>query len=80
MMDAGRHPRIELLVDSEVEDITGFVGNYRALVRRRARFVDSDECTSCAGSRRVVAAESPTRLAVSAVGDKLRLCPAHPVT
>ncbi len=53
MMDAGRHPRIELLVDSEVEDITGFVGNYRALVRRRARFVDSNECTSCGECEKV---------------------------
>jgi heterodisulfide reductase subunit A len=47
MMDAGRHPRIQLLVNSEVEDITGFVGNYRATVRRRAPYVDADECTSC---------------------------------
>ncbi len=47
MMDAGRHPRIELLVNSEVEDITGFVGNYRARVRRRAQYVDPGECTSC---------------------------------
>ena len=53
MMDAGRHPRIELLVDSEVEDITGFVGNYRARVRRRARFVDTDECTSCGECEKV---------------------------
>ncbi len=47
MMDAGRHPRIELLVNSEVEDVTGFVGNYRATVRRRAQYVDASECTSC---------------------------------
>ena len=53
MMDAGRHPRIELLVDSEVENITGFVGNFNAQVRRRARFVDSDECTSCGECEKV---------------------------
>ncbi len=53
MMDAGRHPRIELLVDSEVEDITGFVGNYRVQVRRRARYVDTDECTSCGECEKV---------------------------
>ena len=47
MMDAGRHPRIKLLVNSEVENITGFVGNYRAEIRRRAQYVDSGECTSC---------------------------------
>jgi heterodisulfide reductase subunit A len=47
MMDAGRHPRIELLVNSEVEDITGFVGNYRARVRRHASYVNAAECTAC---------------------------------
>ncbi len=47
MMDAGRHPRIKLLTNSEVEDVTGFVGNYRARVRRHARYVDSSACTSC---------------------------------
>jgi len=46
-MDAGRHPRIQLLVNSEVEDITGFVGNYRAAVRQHAQYVDASECTSC---------------------------------
>lgn len=47
MMDAGRHPRIELLVASEVEDVSGFVGNYRARVRKKARFVDPAACTAC---------------------------------
>jgi len=47
MMDAGRHPAIELMVSSEVEDISGFVGNYTARIRRRARFVDPDACTAC---------------------------------
>ena len=47
MMDAGRHPRIQLLVNSEVEDVSGFVGNYHARIRRRARYVDPAACTSC---------------------------------
>ena len=47
MMDAGRHPRIELLVNTEVEDVTGFVGNYRATVRRKAQHVSAADCTSC---------------------------------
>jgi heterodisulfide reductase subunit A len=53
MMDAGRHPRIELLVNSEVEDVTGFVGNYRARVRRKASYVDLAECTSCGECEKV---------------------------
>jgi heterodisulfide reductase subunit A len=47
MMDVGRHPRIELLAYSEVEDVTGYVGNFKARIRRRARYVDESECTSC---------------------------------
>jgi heterodisulfide reductase subunit A len=47
MMDAGRHPQIELFVNSEVEDVTGFVGNFRARVKRRAQYVDTSSCNSC---------------------------------
>ena len=32
---------------SEVEDISGYVGNFRAKVRQRARFVDKKTCTAC---------------------------------
>jgi heterodisulfide reductase subunit A len=48
MMDAGRHPRIKLLVSSEVVDVSGAVGNFRVKVRRKARFVREDLCNSCA--------------------------------
>jgi heterodisulfide reductase subunit A len=47
MMDVGRHPNIELLAYSEVEDVTGYVGNFKARIRRKARYVDENECTSC---------------------------------
>jgi heterodisulfide reductase subunit A2 len=47
MMDVGRHPNIELLTYSEVEDVSGYVGNFRARIRKKARFVDENECTSC---------------------------------
>ena len=47
MMDAGRHPNITLLTYSEVEEISGYVGNFRVRVRKRARSVDEDKCTGC---------------------------------
>jgi heterodisulfide reductase subunit A len=34
-------------VDSEVEDVTGFVGNFHVRVRRKARYVDTNECNNC---------------------------------
>lgn len=48
MLDAGRHPNIELMTYSEVEAVEGFVGNYRIRVRKKARFVDPQACTACA--------------------------------
>jgi heterodisulfide reductase subunit A len=47
MMDVGRHPRINLLTYSEIEDITGYVGNFHVTVRKKARYVDADECNAC---------------------------------
>ena len=47
MVSVGRHPNIELLAYSEVEDVSGYVGNYRITTRRKARYIDEDECTGC---------------------------------
>jgi len=53
MMDVGRHPRIKLLTYSEVEDITGYIGNFHVKVRRKARYVNEDDCTACGDCEKV---------------------------
>ena len=47
MTDVGRHPLIELLAYSEVKEVKGYVGNFKARVLRKARYVDEKECTAC---------------------------------
>ncbi len=47
MVSVGRHENITLLSYSEVESISGYVGNFEVRVRKRARFVDEDLCTGC---------------------------------
>ena len=47
MVSVGEHPNIELLSYSEVEDVSGYVGNFKVKVRRKARYVDEDKCTGC---------------------------------
>jgi len=47
MMDAGRHPNITLLTYSEVEQVSGYVGNFTARIRKRARSVNEELCTGC---------------------------------
>lgn len=47
MMDVGRHPNVELLSYSEVEAVSGFVGNFHVTIRKKARYVSASDCTSC---------------------------------
>ncbi|MFC1537398.1 NAD(P)H-dependent oxidoreductase subunit E [Gemmatimonadota bacterium] len=47
MVSVGKHPNIELLTYTEVEEVSGFVGNFEVKLRRKARFVDEDKCTGC---------------------------------
>ena len=43
----GSHPNIELMTYSEVEEISGFIGNFKVKIRKKARYVDEDKCTGC---------------------------------
>ncbi|KPJ48448.1 methyl-viologen-reducing hydrogenase subunit delta [candidate division TA06 bacterium DG_26] len=47
MMDVGRHPKIKLLTYSEIEDISGYIGNFHIKVRKKSRYVKESECTAC---------------------------------
>ena len=47
MVSVGQHENIELLSYSEVEEVSGYVGNFQVKVRKKARYVDEDLCTGC---------------------------------
>ncbi|HUT01422.1 MAG TPA: NAD(P)H-dependent oxidoreductase subunit E [Phycisphaerae bacterium] len=47
MVQVGQHPNIELMTYSEVEEVSGYVGNFKVKVRRKARFIDEEKCTGC---------------------------------
>lgn len=46
--EVARHPRIKMMPYSEVEEVKGYVGNFEAVIRRKATFVDWNKCTGCA--------------------------------
>ena len=48
MVDVANHPNIELMTYSQVEEISGYIGNFDIKVRKKSRFVDVDKCTGCA--------------------------------
>jgi heterodisulfide reductase subunit A len=47
MSEVGAHPNITLLSYSEVEEISGFVGNFDVRVKKKARYVNEELCTGC---------------------------------
>ena len=47
MVSVGRHPNIKLLSYSEVEAVSGYVGNYTVRVHRKPRYVDETLCAAC---------------------------------
>jgi len=47
LVSAARHPNIELLVYSELQDVKGTAGNFTAWILKKARYVDFSKCTGC---------------------------------
>ena len=47
MLDAGRHPLIDVVTNAEVIGFEGEPGNFRALIRKNPRFVREDLCVAC---------------------------------
>ena len=47
MVDVAQHPNITLYACSEVEDITGYVGNFDVTIRKKTTYVDWSKCTGC---------------------------------
>ena len=46
MSDVGRHPNIELLTNSDVIKVEGYIGNFKVTVHKKPRYV-TKECTAC---------------------------------
>jgi len=47
MKEVQNHPLIHLLTYSEVEQVEGFVGNFKIRVRHDPRYVNPEKCTRC---------------------------------
>jgi len=47
MVEVERHPNITLYTYSELESLDGFIGNFKARIRKKARGIDEKLCTGC---------------------------------
>ena len=47
MVSVGHRENIKLLSYSEVTGFSGYIGNFKVKIRRKARYVDESKCTGC---------------------------------
>ncbi len=58
MSDVGKHPNIELLTNSEVLDVKGYIGNFKVKVSKNPRYVTKD-CSACGECTKVCPVVAP---------------------
>lgn len=47
MVNASKHPNINLFTYSDVIEFSGITGEYNVKIRKRARYIDERKCTGC---------------------------------
>ena len=47
MVECAQNEKIRIYSYSEVESVTGFVGNFSVKIKKKARYVDETKCTGC---------------------------------
>lgn len=47
MVSVGHRENIKLFSLSEVDSVSGFFGNFKVKIKKKARYVDPDKCTGC---------------------------------
>jgi len=63
MSDVGKHPHIELLTNSEVLDVKGYIGNFKVKVLKKPRYVTKD-CSACGECSKVCPVIAPNEFDV----------------
>jgi heterodisulfide reductase subunit A len=51
MLEAGRHPNIQIMSYCDVTEVDGYIGNFTVKVRQNPRYVDANLCTNCGQCR-----------------------------
>jgi heterodisulfide reductase subunit A len=47
MVEVSKHPKIKLMTYSEVQEVSGYVGNFKVKVLKKPTYVDPSKCTLC---------------------------------
>jgi heterodisulfide reductase subunit A len=62
MVDVIQHPNIKVITMAEVDEVSGYVGNFSVRVKQKPRYIDTDACTACAECIEVCPVDVPSRV------------------
>jgi heterodisulfide reductase subunit A len=68
MVEVSKHPKIKLMTYSEVEEVNGYVGNFKVKIRKKPTYVDPDKCTLCDECTKVCPVVVPNSFDVNLTG------------
>jgi heterodisulfide reductase subunit A-like polyferredoxin len=59
LVECGRHLNIDLMTLTEIEEVSGDVGNFTVKLRQNARYIEMDKCTACGECAKACPIETP---------------------
>ena len=68
MVEVSKHPKIKLLTSSEVQEVSGYVGNFKVKILKKPTYVDPDKCTLCDECTQVCPVVVPNEFDVNLTG------------
>ncbi len=68
MVEVSKHPKIKLMTYSEVQEVSGYVGNFKVKILKKPTYVDPDKCTLCDECTKVCPVVVPNEFDVNLTG------------
>jgi heterodisulfide reductase subunit A len=68
MVEVSKHPNIKLLPYSEVQDVSGYVGNFKVKILKKPTYVDPEKCTLCDECTKVCPVVAPNEFDLGLTG------------
>lgn len=68
MVEVAKHPKIQLMTYSEVQEVSGYVGNFKVKILKKPTYVDPEKCTLCDECTRVCPVVVPNEFDLGLTG------------